>query len=74
MFLQRAGESMVRRTAVVVEPVANLNPLGPLADGLLVSWAFVGKALVLLGVVYPGVLGAAGVWALCKRELALPGD
>jgi len=74
VFLQNAGESMVKRTAVVVEPVANLNPLGPLADGLLVSWAFAGRALVLLGVVYPGVLGAAGVWALWKRELALPGD
>ena len=74
VFLQDAGERIVRRTEFIVEPVAHLNPLPPLSDGLLVSWAVVGKAAGLLGLIYPLVLGAIGTWSLYRRELALPSE
>jgi len=74
VFLEGVGERIVKKMEIVVEPVAGLNPLPPLADGRLVAWTFTGKALALLGLLYPAVFGAVGTWALWKRELALPGE
>ena len=61
-----------KNTSVVVRPVMTLDPLTPLADGVLVSWALTGKALLLLLVVYPGVVALIGTRIFNRRELALP--
>lgn len=67
------GEKIIRQLEVIVAPAMRLSPLGPLSDGILVSWGFTGRAVLLLFVVYPGVLGLIGGYILKHRELALPG-
>ena len=49
------------------------NPLPALADGILVSWRFTGRAVLVLLVAYSGLFGALAGFLLNRRELALPG-
>lgn len=71
-FIDAAGERVLRMLAVVVEPAMELNSLGLLSDGILVSGQFVGKAVLLLCVLYPGLCGLIAGLCLSRRELALP--
>ena len=72
-LLAEVGETLMRGLAIVVEPVMRLNPLGRLGDGILVSWGFTARAVLVLLAAYPLVLGALAWWVLRRRELALPG-
>jgi hypothetical protein len=69
-WYEAAAESVTRATARVLEPTLSLDGMGPVSDGLTVPWSLVGRAaLVLLGG-YVVILGALGVIALRRRELA----
>jgi hypothetical protein len=70
--LQKAGASMGRVVDRLAAPVAQLDPLPLLADGIEVPWSLAGKAVGLLVLLYPAILWAAGGWLLTRRELALP--
>jgi hypothetical protein len=70
--LQTVSENVIKRLEVVIAPALELTPLGPLSDGILVSWAFTGKAILLLLIVYPAFFGLFGSYFLDRRELALP--
>jgi hypothetical protein len=70
--LRAASEKVVRHLEVVIAPVMELAPLGLLSDGILVSWRFTGKAIMLLLILYPVFFWLVGSWFLNKRELALP--
>jgi hypothetical protein len=67
-----ASEKVVKHLDVVIAPAMKLAPLGLLSDGLLVSWWFTGKAVLLLLIIYPAIFWLAGSWFLNKRELAMP--
>jgi len=56
----------------VIGPTVRLDPLTPLADGVLVSWGTTARALLILLLLYPGILFLIGSYCLKKRELALP--
>lgn len=71
--LQTSCEKIIERLSIIVEPAMQLDPIKPLSDGLLVSWSFAGKAVLLLAGIYPGVLGMIGGYFFKRRELALPG-
>lgn len=71
-IVDAVGQKILRSLAVVVEPAMELDSLELLADGILVSGAFAGEALVLLLIVYPGLCGLAAGLCLSRRELALP--
>jgi hypothetical protein len=69
-WYERAADSITRVAAVIVQPVASLDGIEPVSDGLVVPWTLVGRsAFVLLGG-YCLALAAIGVIALRRRELA----
>ncbi len=70
--LQEASGRMVKYIDLIIAPTMGRNPLPLLADGILVSYGFMGRAFLLLAVIYPGVMGIIGVYFLNKRELAMP--
>ena len=72
-LMQAVGERLIERLSGVVEPVMRMNPLSTLGEGLLVSWGMTVRAVGLMLVLYPALLGGFSGWALRRRELALPG-
>jgi hypothetical protein len=56
----------------LTKPFQTVSPLEPLAAGELVSWGWVGSALLWQVLVAGGVVAAVGTWALNRRELGLP--
>ncbi|MFC1498063.1 ABC transporter permease [Verrucomicrobiota bacterium] len=59
---------------IVVAPAMKFQALTPLSRGILISWKFTAKAILLLMVFYSGALGIIGGYVLKRRELALPGS
>lgn len=68
-----ACERIIKRVDVVIEPAMQIDSLGPLSEGLFVSWRSVGRAVLLVAGIYPGVLGLVSAFFFKRRELALPG-
>ena len=58
--------------AIVVEPVMEIESLGSLSDGIMISRRQTYRAVLILGVIYPGILGLAAAWFLSRGELAIP--
>ncbi len=73
-LLHRAGERIGAVLAVGVEPVASIRVLEPLSRGRWIDWKTTGRALALLLLLYPAVLGLVASRVLNRRELGLPGD
>ena len=71
-ILEKISEKAVKRMEVVIAPAMELAPLDSLSDGILVSWRFTGRAVLLLLVVYPAFFSVFGNYFLNRRELALP--
>lgn len=72
-LIDAAGQRILLTLAVVVEPAMELDSLELLADGILVSGRFAGKAVLLLCIIYPALFGLVAGACLNRRELALPG-
>jgi len=72
-LLEKAGEAMVDKLKVVVEPAIRLDVLESLSDGILIPWRSAGGTFLILVVLYSGLLGLLGSYVLSRRELALPG-
>lgn len=72
-FVEATNAFIVRTLGTVVEPVMRIKALEPLSDGLRVSWATTGQAILLLMAVYPGVLAVCSAFLLRRRELGNPG-
>ncbi|MBN1672908.1 MAG: hypothetical protein JXR37_17820 [Kiritimatiellae bacterium] len=53
----------------LVRPVTGFDPLALLPQGLLVSWATVGRAFLVLVVLYSGVLALLSVGLFARREI-----
>jgi len=68
----RAGERVIPALDVLVAPATRFAPLGRFADGVLVSWGFLGGAAGVLGVGYPALLALLSIGVLRRREVALP--
>lgn len=62
----------IARINDAVSPVLEFTPLTNLADGIVVSWWTVAKALIVLVAIYGGMLAVIGGYALRRKELALP--
>jgi ABC-type transport system involved in multi-copper enzyme maturation permease subunit len=71
-IIETVSENAVRRMEVVIAPVMEMAPLDFLSDGILVSWRFTGRAVLLLLIVYPAFFLVFGNYFLNRRELALP--
>jgi hypothetical protein len=71
-IIEGISEKAVERMEVVIAPVMELAPLDFLSDGILVSWGFTGRAVLLLLIVYPAFFSVFGTYFLNRRELALP--
>jgi len=69
---RKIAEQAAKGVDVVLAPVMRRDPVDLLSEGELVSWGDVGKALLLMVIVYPALFGFAGVLLLRRRELALP--
>jgi hypothetical protein len=67
-----AAEHIMEGVDAAIGPAVRLDPLGPLSDGVLVSWGATGRALLILLFLYPAGLFLIGSYCLNKRELALP--
>jgi hypothetical protein len=71
-LLDTAGTAVGRQVERAIAPVLEVAPLARLSDGVLVSRNHAGRAVLLLLVVYPALIGLAGTLTLARRELALP--
>jgi len=66
-------ERVVKKVdSVVLGPVMKEDPVDRLSEGALVSWGDTAKAVLLVALLYPFLLGLAGVLLFRLRELALP--
>jgi len=72
-LLERAGANAGAALGAALEPVLGLDPLGRLADGILLSWGTVGRAACWAALGYGGALAALGSGGLRRRELGTPG-
>lgn len=68
---QRIGEAVLVGIASVASPFATLQPIGLLANGILVSDSHVGSAVLVLGFGIPLAFALAGCFLMKRRELAL---
>jgi len=66
------AEHVMKGVDAAIGPAVRLDPLGPLSDGILISWGSTGNALLILLFLYPAALFGVGSYCLTKRELALP--
>ena len=64
------GTHMISGINRVTGPLVELNPLESLSQGVLVSWRFTGRAVVLLGLCFPAGFWILGGWVLRRKELA----
>lgn len=71
-LLHRAGVALARLLYWVAGPLIEISPVSSIADGLLVPWSVLLRAVGQLGLAYPLVLGLLAAAALRRRELALP--
>jgi hypothetical protein len=71
-FWQLASEKTAKHLDTVLDPVMRLEAVSPISEGVLVPWQNVGKAILTMAIIYPGLLGIAGVLLFRRRELALP--
>ncbi|MCK5850153.1 MAG: hypothetical protein KAH23_04500 [Kiritimatiellae bacterium] len=71
-ILYKASAQSLRYLAVIVEPAMEIESIGSLSDGILVSSKQMGRAVLVLGIIYPAILGLAAAWFLSRRELAIP--
>lgn len=71
-FVERIMIPVVERADAVFAPAMQFQPLSQLSDGILISWVYTLKGVLILMVLYPGILGLTGVYLLSRRELALP--
>jgi len=69
-LVERVGEHMLEGLEVVLSPVKGMAPLGHLSDGVYIPAWTVMKAVLILGVLCPGVLGLLGGYCMSRRELA----
>ena len=68
--MERVGETMLEGLEMALSPVRRIAPLGRLADGVYVPLWTVVRAVLILGVVCPGILGLLGGYCMSRRELA----
>ena len=68
-----ACEKMAEYTDVMMAPAMQFDSIKQLSDGILVSWGFVGKAVLFLIAIYSSFLGLMGGYFLKRKEIALPG-
>lgn len=71
-MIERAAEHMIVLAGGIVEPAMQFAPLEMVAEGVLVTWSSVARAILILGVVYCAAFGLISGLALNRRELALP--
>jgi hypothetical protein len=71
-FELKIGEKMAAGLDLVIRPVFSQKPAEMLSEGLLISWKELGRAALLLFVIYPLLIFAAGSFGLSRRQLALP--
>jgi len=71
-FWQLASEKTAKHLDTILDPVMRLEAINPISEGVLVSWQNVGKAILSMAIVYPGLLGIIAVLLFRRRELALP--
>ncbi len=64
-------EKLVLKMNLVVAPAMRYQPVGPLTDGILVSWGETAEGVFVLLILYPGIFGLAAGWMLNRREMAL---
>lgn len=67
---EQVGKTMLQGLDVALSPVRGMAPLGSLADGVYVPFWTVAKAILILGMGCPAVLGLLGGYCMSKRELA----
>ena len=60
---------MFKGLNTIIGPVQHLNPVPLLAEGRLVAWSMVGRAFLILGLLYTGIIASAGMVLFRKREL-----
>jgi len=72
-FVEAIHRVSARTLGRMAAPVMRFRAIEPLSDGLHIPWLTVGRAWLLLGVVYPGILGALSACLLRQRELGNPG-
>lgn len=61
---------MFRLLNLATAPVLQLDPIRLLAEGRLVGWHMVGRAIALLGVLYTALIAAVTMLLFRRRELA----
>lgn len=72
IFFDWIIQAMFLTLNAIMPPLHQLNPLDWLPGGMLISWGLVGKAWLVLGGIYAGILALAGAWLFRRRELGLP--
>ncbi|OGV65438.1 MAG: hypothetical protein A2283_18115 [Lentisphaerae bacterium RIFOXYA12_FULL_48_11] len=70
-YWEDTSEYAMRKLDEVFEPILQVESVGPLSDGILVSWRDVGRVLMMI-CFYSSLIGGAGVFLFRRRELALP--
>lgn len=68
-FADEAILRVISLLSTLTRPLDTLDPQPLLADGQVVPWAMVAKAWLVLGILYPLIVGAAGVAIFRRREL-----
>ena len=74
ILVDRIVQGMVLALNAIMPPLYRFNPLEFLPGGMLISWALVGKAWLVLVGGYAGILALVGAWLFSRRELGLPAD
>lgn len=73
-WLLHVGENVGKALELAMEPVMRVKTLEPLANGLLIARRETGRAVAIMLILYPGLLGLAAGAVLNARELGSPGQ
>ncbi len=72
LLIERGLQAVLLVLNKIAPPLYLFDPLVYLPNGMLISWELVGKACLVLGLIYPGLLASASIWLLRRREMGLP--